>query len=75
MMLKLEEIRKRRGMSRRALGELLEVRANTVYRWEKGDREPDLGTLKKLTSILDVSIAELLGLSEDPTVAPRQEEE
>lgn len=51
----LKKAREAKGMTQQTLAEKLYVTRQTVSRWESGDRYPDLLTLKKLSSILDVS--------------------
>uniref|UniRef100_A0A7V3ZJT9 XRE family transcriptional regulator n=1 Tax=Dictyoglomus thermophilum TaxID=14 RepID=A0A7V3ZJT9_DICTH len=58
---RLRHIRKKRGLSLNKLAELLNVAPITVSRWERNQREPDFGTLQKLSEILDISIDYLLG--------------
>lgn len=57
---KLELYRKQRGMSRQELADLMNVSRQTVYRWEQGERVPDVLTFVKLTRILGVSVEEII---------------
>ena len=56
---RLEEIRERREISRKELAEKMEVSVQTVYRWESGDRIPDVVTFMKLAKVLGVTLDDL----------------
>ena len=50
-----EEIKQARdnlSMSQKTLAMLLGVQTQTVWRWEKGEREPSLETIKKIAALL-----------------------
>ncbi|MBQ4312231.1 MAG: response regulator [Oscillospiraceae bacterium] len=51
---KIEKYRKERDLTRNELAELVDVAMPTVYRWENGDRLPDIVTLMKIARILGV---------------------
>jgi transcriptional regulator with XRE-family HTH domain len=53
--LTLKELRKSKGLSRRAVAVELDIADSTVLRWEKGTREPhmSLGTVKKLLKLFN----------------------
>lgn len=53
-------LRKERGMTQEALGELLGVSQRTVSRWETGRNMPDIGLLTPLSEALGVTVSELL---------------
>lgn len=57
----LKKARERLGLTRPDFAEKMGCGDNTVWRWEKGEREPDLETLFKLAEKLNTSIAYLLG--------------
>ena len=62
----IEKYRKARNISRSDLAEKMQVSLSTVYRWESGDRIPDVTMLMKLCRLLGVSADTLLrGVSED----------
>ena len=48
--------RKERGLSQNDLAEFLNVSVSSVYKWEKGERTPELSIIGKLCSILEVDI-------------------
>ena len=52
---RIEKFRKERDLTRNELAELMGgVSMSTIYRWENGDRLPDIVTLMKLARILGV---------------------
>ncbi len=60
-MLRLREIRERRGVSLRALKQASGVAVSSLARFEAGEGDPQLSTLQKLAKALDVTVAELIG--------------
>jgi transcriptional regulator with XRE-family HTH domain len=64
---RIKEARNRERMTAEALGKLLNVSKISVYRWESGQRQPDVETVKKIGEILSVSAAYLLGETDDPS--------
>lgn len=62
---RLREARKARNLSTSDVGESLGVSGVTVSRWETEVHEPDDATKKKLAEALDVSVAYLMGETED----------
>ena len=48
--------RKELGLSQNDLAEFLNVSVSSVYKWEKGERTPELSIIGKLCSILEVDI-------------------
>lgn len=51
---KIEKYRKKRDLTRNELAELIGVTMPTIYRWENGDRLPDIVTLMKIARVLGV---------------------
>ena len=51
---KIEKYRKERDLTRNELAELVGVTMPTVYRWENGDRLPDIATLMKIARLLGI---------------------
>ncbi len=45
----------------RKLAESLDCDPQSIYRWERGDCEPSLATLRRLARALGVSAGELVG--------------
>jgi transcriptional regulator with XRE-family HTH domain len=56
----LRELRQRRGLSQKELGELARVSPGTVYRVENGLRGAYPGTVRKLATAFEVAPEELL---------------
>ena len=59
--LRLTAIRKRRGLSLRALKNASGVAVSVLAKMEGGKGDPQLSTLKKLAKALRCSVAELIG--------------
>ena len=57
---KIEKYREERGISKSELSELMGVSVQTVYRWENGERIPDVLTMMRLCRILGVSADKLI---------------
>ena len=56
----LRELRRRKGLSQKELGEVARVSPGTVYRLENGLRGAYPGTVRKLATVLGVAPEELL---------------
>lgn len=56
----LKHARESKGMTQQSLADKVYVTRQTVSRWESGDRYPDILTLKRLSSVLNVSADFLL---------------
>ena len=63
-MLNLRELRKKRGISLKELGEIIGVAESTVSLYENEKRQPDFSTLKKLADYFNVTTDYLLGREE-----------
>lgn len=61
---RLAQIRNEQKLSRAELAEKIGVVPETIARYERGDREPRSGELRKLASALGVSVAYLMGETE-----------
>jgi transcriptional regulator with XRE-family HTH domain len=59
-MLRMAELRRKKGMTQKELGKQLGVAQTTVSAWELGTNEPDLQTLIQICGILGTSIDEML---------------
>lgn len=57
----LKKIRTERGLTQAQLAKCLGVSASTVGMYEQGRREPDTMMLKKICSIFNISIDNILG--------------
>ncbi len=60
----LKYLREQRGFTQAEFAEKAGVSAVSVCRYESGEREPDLATLRRLADVLAVSVDELLGEQE-----------
>ena len=59
--IRIRELREEKKMSQEQLAKSLGFKANTISNWERGTREPDVQTIKKLADIFGVSTDYLLG--------------
>ena len=48
------------------LSDALAISKDSITRWENGLREPNAGDVKRLASILGISVAYLMGETDDP---------
>ena len=63
----LKEARLKSGLSQKELSENIGVAKSTYSLYESGKREPNVNTIKKIASALNVSADILLGIDEQPT--------
>lgn len=59
-MIGLEKLRCSKQLSRREFAKKLGFSENTIYQYEKGKREPNLETLKKMAQFFGCTIDELI---------------
>jgi len=45
--MRLYELRKKKGVTQKAVADVIECSANNYARYERGDRAPDIETLKR----------------------------
>lgn len=64
---KLSTYRKNRDMTQQELAEHLNLSAQAISKWENDTSQPDIENLMKLAKLYDVSIDELLGMSNSKT--------
>lgn len=62
---KIRELRKEKNMTLSELANVIGVSAVTISRYENGEREPSLRTLKKLADYFDVPVDYLVGIIDD----------
>ncbi len=62
---RLFRLRRERGLSQNALGELLGVTGKAVSKWETGRAKPAVDTLRRLAELLGTGVEELLTLKEE----------
>lgn len=60
-LVRLKELRLKKGLTQTELGEKVGVKQNTFTNWEKGKREPSFENLIKLADLLEVSLDWLFG--------------
>ena len=65
---KIAELRKSKNMTQEALAGKLDVTAQAVSKWERGESMPDVLLLPKIAEILEVSIDSLFGKEQRPIV-------
>ena len=71
-MIRLKELRTRKGLTQAKLAKLLKCSNNTISRYELGEREPSFDTLKELAILFETSTSYLLGETDDSS--PPQKE-
>ena len=62
----LKEARLKSGISQKDLAESIGVAKSTYSLYESGKREPNVDTIKKIASSLNVSADTLLGIDNEP---------
>jgi len=65
---RLRDIRKDHGDTQESLGKKLGFATPTVSKWEQGETEPGLETLKQICRMYEVSADYLLGLTDDDPI-------
>ena len=61
---RIQLYREKRGMSRNELAEHMSVSLQSVYRWESGERTPDVIALMEIAHLLGVNMNQLTGVEE-----------
>ena len=59
---RITDLRKKHNLTQSELGEMLNVTPQAISKWENGLSEPDLGTLRKMCEIFNVTTDEMLGV-------------
>ena len=57
---KIKEIRKKRGLTQKQLGDLCGMADSAIRRYENGRANPKIETLRKIADALEVNVTELL---------------
>jgi transcriptional regulator with XRE-family HTH domain len=70
-MLGMEAARLKKQLSRASFADILGVQSHTVFRWERGDRNPNLDMLKKISSILEKPVDYLINPTQPPAPIPK----
>ena len=60
---RLAELRKQKGLSQEELADRLGVSRQAISKWERGEASPDTDNLIELAKIYEISLDELVGLS------------
>ena len=72
--MRIQEIRKSKGIKQKELAAKLGIAANTLSQYETGNREPDLETIKRIALVLEVTVDELLDAkTKAPTLTKEDE--
>lgn len=58
---RLKELREKKGLSQKALGELIGAGQQTIAGWETGVRKPNSDCISALADALECTADELLG--------------
>ena len=66
---KLQELRKRKGLTQEDLAEAIFVSRTAISKWESGRGYPNIESLKALAKFFDITIDELLSGDELLTIA------
>ena len=61
---RIQELRKKKGLSQEGLGEALGVSRQAVSKWEGDNGIPELDTLIAMSRLFDVTVGQLLGVEE-----------
>ena len=62
---RLKELRKKAGLTQSELANAIGASLLTIFRWEKGERQPRMDEIKKLAQALNVTDSELLNGKQD----------
>lgn len=62
---RLRELREFHAMSQALLAEKVGVSKRTILRWEAGDQDPNLTDLRRIAAFFNVSVAYLIGESQE----------
>ena len=57
----IKKYRKQKGLTQKELASKVGVAASTITKYEKGDLEPSLDTIKKIANVLDVPMVYIIG--------------
>lgn len=63
--MKIKELRVQKGLSQKELAVLLCKNQTAIGKYERGDLEPNIETLKALSSIFGVSVGYLIGAEDE----------
>ena len=66
--MRLQELRKKKGITQLRLATELNTTQNTISRYETGEHEPGIAELIKLADYFNVSVDYLIGRTENPKI-------
>mgnify|MGYP003317855541 CR=1 FL=1 len=69
---KLQELRKKKGLTQEELAEALYVSRTAVSKWESGRGYPNIDSLKEISKFFSVSIDELLSSEKLLSIAEKE---
>ena len=69
---KLQELRKRRGLTQEELAEALYVSRTAISKWESGRGYPSIDSLKEISGYFSVSIDDLLSAEKIVSIAEKE---
>lgn len=72
---KLQELRKRKGLTQEELAQALYVSRTAISKWESGRGYPNIESLKAIASFFSVTIDELLSGEEALTIAQEEQQQ
>ena len=61
---RLKTVREKKGLTQKDVANLLNVERSTVCNYEKGTRQPNIETLKRMALMFEVTVDYLLGITE-----------
>lgn len=64
---RLKELRINKGISQKEIAEYLGITVAAYSLYERGNREPNITMLRKIAEYYNVSIDDILGISDEPT--------
>lgn len=67
----IKQLRKQNGYTMKALGEMLGLTESSISYYEKGEREPSIGTLVKMSKLFSVSLDFLIGIKSETEKIPK----
>ena len=65
---RIKGLRISKKLTQQELGDLLHIRKQTVYKWEKGINTPDGETLLRLANAFDCTTDYLVGKTDNPSI-------
>ena len=64
---RLRDLREKNNITQAQIAEKLGITQGAVSQWEVGATNPSIGTISKLSEILNCTVDELLGITKTPT--------